>query len=273
MEFVEAGVAHQVTPPTITEPPMRTVDVESQRRRPGRTRTGMGFGRDPSTRAPTPIPTAVATMVTIHDATRSTYSFVRAVSFREQVVSRPDRRSVCATTARAASTAGSRGRCRRCHGTATHRCEHREQPDGTGMTVGAGGRVVGGRHRSSFLERRVARPAPELVERHGPSVGICLTGPMSSTETRTRPGLDSELEEVTETGEPTHAHIVKVGPGENAAAKILEARVMGTPVEALCGFVWVPSRDPKQLPVCQECKNVYEMYRAFNDGLRDTPGD
>ena len=66
---------------------------------------------------------------------------------------------------------------------------------------------------------------------------------------------------------------MKVGPGENAAAKILEARVMGTPVEALCGHVWVPSRDPKQLPVCEECKNVYEMYRAFNDRLRDTPGD
>ena len=96
---------------------------------------------------------------------------------------------------------------------------------------------------------------------------------MSSTETRTRPGVDPSLDDLTETGEPTRAHIVKVGPGENAAAKILEARVMGTPVEALCGYVWVPSRDPKQLPVCEECKNVYEMYRAFNDRLRDTPGD
>ena len=102
-----------------------------------------------------------------------------------------------------------------------------------------------------------------------PSVGIWLTDLMSSTETRTRPDVD----QTTETGEPTHAHIVKVGPGENAAAKILEARVMGTPVEALCGYVWVPSRDPKKLPVCDECKNVYEMYRAVNDRLRDTPGD
>ena len=48
---------------------------------------------------------------------------------------------------------------------------------------------------------------------------------------------------------------------------------MGTPVEALCGFVWVPSRDPKQLPVCEKCKGIYEMYKAFNDGLRDTPED
>ena len=47
----------------------------------------------------------------------------------------------------------------------------------------------------------------------------------------------------------------------------------GHPIEALCGFVWVPSRDPKQLPVCEKCKGVYEMYKAFNDGLRDTPED
>ena len=85
--------------------------------------------------------------------------------------------------------------------------------------------------------------------------------------------LDSETDEVTETGEPISAHIVKTKRGQNAAAVVLEARVMGTPIEALCGFVWVPSRDPKQLPVCEKCKGVYEMYKAFNDGLRDTPED
>lgn len=82
-----------------------------------------------------------------------------------------------------------------------------------------------------------------------------------------------ETDEVTETGEPAAAHIVKTKPGENAAAKVLEARIYGTPLEALCGHVWVPSRDPKQLPVCEKCKSVYEMYRAFNDGLNETPND
>ena len=67
------------------------------------------------------------------------------------------------------------------------------------------------------------------------------------------------------------AHIVKVEPGESAAAKVLEARIYGTPVEALCGHVWVPSRDPKQLPLCEQCKSIYEMYRAFNGGLPDKP--
>lgn len=82
-----------------------------------------------------------------------------------------------------------------------------------------------------------------------------------------------ETDEVTETGPPVMAHIVKTKRGENAAAKVLEARINGTPVEALCGHVWVPSRDPKQYPLCQACKQVYDMYRRFNDGLRETPGD
>ncbi len=88
----------------------------------------------------------------------------------------------------------------------------------------------------------------------------------------TRPAeLLPELEEVVEPGEPTQAHIVKVERGESAAAKVLEARIYGTPLEALCGHVWVPSRDPKQLPLCEECKSIYEMYRAFNGDLPDRP--
>jgi Protein of unknown function (DUF3039) len=80
-----------------------------------------------------------------------------------------------------------------------------------------------------------------------------------------------DVEEVVEPGEPSNAHIVKVEPGESAVAKVLEARIYGTPVEALCGFVWVPSRDPKQLPLCPKCKSIYELYQAFNDGLPESP--
>ena len=84
-----------------------------------------------------------------------------------------------------------------------------------------------------------------------------------------RPDTDETLE----TDKPLVAHIVKTGPGESAAAKVLEARIYGTPIEALCGHVWVPSRDPKQLPICPACKEIYDMYRAFGDGLNETPGD
>ena len=84
-----------------------------------------------------------------------------------------------------------------------------------------------------------------------------------------QPDLDTD--HVPQTGEPISAHIVKTKPGENAAAKVLEARIYGTPLEALCGHVWVPSRDPQQLPLCEKCKSIYEMYKAFNEGLNDGP--
>lgn len=92
---------------------------------------------------------------------------------------------------------------------------------------------------------------------------------MQTMPGKTIPQTDEELQ----TGEPAMAHIVKTEPGETAAAKILEARIYGTPIEALCGHVWVPSRDPKQLPLCQKCKDVYGMYKAFNDGLHDSPNE
>ena len=43
--------------------------------------------------------------------------------------------------------------------------------------------------------------------------------------------------------------------------KLTEAMVMGTPVVALCGKVWVPSRAPEKFPVCPECKDAWENLR------------
>ena len=40
--------------------------------------------------------------------------------------------------------------------------------------------------------------------------------------------------------------------------KIVESAVLGTPVIALCGKVWVPSRDPHKFPVCPECKAIHD---------------
>ena len=39
---------------------------------------------------------------------------------------------------------------------------------------------------------------------------------------------------------------------------MMNAAVFGTPIKALCGKVWVPSRDPQKFPVCPECKEIYE---------------
>lgn len=38
---------------------------------------------------------------------------------------------------------------------------------------------------------------------------------------------------------------------------VAEAYVNGTPVIALCGKIWVPSRDPEKYPVCPSCKEIY----------------
>ena len=96
-----------------------------------------------------------------------------------------------------------------------------------------------------------------------------MATPLKTRPVESRP----ETEMVPETGEPIVAHIVKTEPGENAAAKVLEARINGTPIEALCGHVWVPSRDPKQVPMCQKCIDIYETYRMFNDGLGESPNE
>jgi hypothetical protein len=47
--------------------------------------------------------------------------------------------------------------------------------------------------------------------------------------------------------------------------KLTEAMVMGTPVVALCGKVWVPSRDPQKYPVCPECKETWESLNDDED--------
>jgi hypothetical protein len=44
--------------------------------------------------------------------------------------------------------------------------------------------------------------------------------------------------------------------------KLMEAMVNGTPVVALCGKVWVPSRDPQKFPVCPDCKEIWESMQA-----------
>lgn len=47
--------------------------------------------------------------------------------------------------------------------------------------------------------------------------------------------------------------------------KLTEAMVMGTPVIALCGKVWVPSRNPDRFPVCPDCKKIWEQMRPGDD--------
>ena len=92
--------------------------------------------------------------------------------------------------------------------------------------------------------------------------------PQHTIERRTDTITDEDLE----TAPPKAAHIVKTEPGESAVAKVMEARIYGYPVEALCGERFVPQQDPKRLPMCGTCKEIYDLYRSMSDGgLNETP--
>lgn len=64
------------------------------------------------------------------------------------------------------------------------------------------------------------------------------------------------------TGEGDHERFAHYVPKD----RIVESAVMGTPVVALCGKKWVPSRDPSRFPVCPDCKRIH-------DGLPRDKGD
>ena len=71
---------------------------------------------------------------------------------------------------------------------------------------------------------------------------------------------------VTEEGDHERmAHIVLEGVDTEegdfmpAGPTVAEGIVMGTPVRALCGKVWVPGRDPKRYPLCPTCKEIAEQ--------------
>ncbi len=73
-------------------------------------------------------------------------------------------------------------------------------------------------------------------------------------EIRTEGGVivDERVEEQVEPGDHERfAHYVK-------KEKIVESAVMGAPVIALCGKVWIPNRDPGKFPVCPQCKAIFE---------------
>ncbi|MFL6101280.1 MAG: DUF3039 domain-containing protein [Actinomycetales bacterium] len=70
--------------------------------------------------------------------------------------------------------------------------------------------------------------------------------------------LERELVEERQLSEPgdheRFAHYVR-------KEKILESALTGDPVVALCGKVWLPSRNPDRFPVCPVCKEIHQNLR------------
>ncbi len=87
---------------------------------------------------------------------------------------------------------------------------------------------------------------------------------MQQLENLDRPSLDDEVagttllkeqEQVLEPGDHERfSHYVR-------KEKIVESAVLGNPVVALCGKIWVPGRDPEKFPVCPTCKEIYQGLR------------
>lgn len=64
----------------------------------------------------------------------------------------------------------------------------------------------------------------------------------------TKPELDLDEDHL--------SHIVAGDKDHTGIELVMNARIDGTPVTALCGYTWVPSRDPKRHPLCPECEEI-----------------
>ena len=78
--------------------------------------------------------------------------------------------------------------------------------------------------------------------------------------------LEKQLPQIVEPGDhERYSHYVRKD-------KIVESAVMGNAVVALCGKVWVPSRDPEKFPVCPTCKEILDAIKA-GEGSGNGPGN
>lgn len=62
-------------------------------------------------------------------------------------------------------------------------------------------------------------------------------------------------------GEGRHTHIVLIPKHLKGTttpqAYVMEARINGTEIEALCGHKWIPQHNPANHPVCPKCMEIY----------------
>lgn len=66
---------------------------------------------------------------------------------------------------------------------------------------------------------------------------------------------------------PKVAHIVARENHADADTLVTTAYIEGTPLEALCGQIFVPSRDPKSLPACPQCVEIVSEILRMRDEL------
>lgn len=76
---------------------------------------------------------------------------------------------------------------------------------------------------------------------------------------------DLDLLERTELSEPgdneRFSHYVRKD-------KIVASQVTGKAVIALCGKVWIPTRNPDRFPVCPACKEIFAQMKGGDSANR-----
>jgi hypothetical protein len=83
-----------------------------------------------------------------------------------------------------------------------------------------------------------------------------------ATATETSFLLDAET--ILEHKAPEVAHYIDRGSDKRSAGAIVtEALIHGTPLKALCGESFIPSRDPKKFPICQKCVQMLSVAKGF----------
>lgn len=91
-----------------------------------------------------------------------------------------------------------------------------------------------------------------------------------STAVITAPVEDTEQIIETSTDKPECAHIVVVPPDqddESPHAYVMRARIEGFAITALCGYTWVPRKMATGLPVCEDCKTIFDAVSNPNGGF------
>ena len=94
-----------------------------------------------------------------------------------------------------------------------------------------------------------------------------------STDLLTTVDRSTEVNTDEETEPGRLAHIVPPDIGADgkvakaASIKVMEARINGTPVTALCGWTWVPQQDPQQFPLCHRCKAIADAIKFDSNAM------
>lgn len=70
----------------------------------------------------------------------------------------------------------------------------------------------------------------------------------------------------TSNDKPNSAHIVRSpNADETNHAYVLRARIEGFVVVALCGYQFIPYQNAAVLPVCEECKQIWDALPGDDD--------